>query len=63
MNLSYEVTHSELQDHFGKFGDIEHIEIPLRKGGKGQALGVAYISYQHTEGAISAYAQLDKTYF
>jgi len=45
MNLSYEVTHSELQDHFGKFGDIEHIEIPLRKGGKGQALGVAYISY------------------
>ena len=63
MNLSYEVCTVELQDLFGKFGDIVNIEIPLRKGGKGAALGIAYITFKETEGAISAFASLDKTFF
>lgn len=37
MNLSYQVTHDELKDQFGQYGDIENIEIPLRKGGGGEA--------------------------
>ena len=56
MNLSYTVTNEELGSEFEKFGEIQSIEIPLRKGGKGAALGIAYIQYKETEGAISAYA-------
>ena len=63
MNLSYQVTHEELQSLFGKFGDIENIEIPYRKGGKGVTLGIAYINFKDTEAAISSYASLDKSYF
>jgi len=63
MNLSYQVTNDELLSTFGKFGKIESIEIPLRKGGKGVALGIAYITYKEAEGAISAFASLDKSYF
>ena len=63
MNLSYTVTHDELKQHFGKFGDIDNIEIPLRKGGAGAPLGIAYISFRETEAAISAFASLDKTFY
>ena len=63
MNLSYQVTHDELKEYFGTYGDIENIEIPLRKGGGGVALGIAYIAFKDTEAAISAYAALDKSYF
>ena len=63
MNLSYEVTHDELKGLFGKFGEIENIEIPFRKGGKGTTLGISYVKFAETEGAITAFATLDKTYF
>jgi multiple RNA-binding domain-containing protein 1 len=63
MNLSYEVTHDELKALFGKFGEIENIEIPFRKGGKGTTLGISYVSFKETEGAITAFATLDKTYY
>ena len=46
-----------------QMSDIENIEIPLRKGGGGAALGIAYVSFKETEGAISAYATLDKSYY
>ena len=48
---------------FSKYGEVERIEIPLRKGGRGQALGIAYVTFKETEGAISCFATLDKTYF
>lgn len=48
---------------FGKFGPVENIEIPFRKGGKGQTMGIAYVTFKETEGAISAFASLDKQYF
>ena len=63
MNLSYEVTHEEVEGLFSKYGPIQSVEIPLRKFGKGAALGVAYINFEETEGAISAFATLDKTYW
>lgn len=63
MNLPFTVTHEELQELFGKFGEITKVEIPLRKGGKGAALGIAYITFKLTESAISAYAELDKQLF
>lgn len=63
MNLSYDVTHDELKEYFGKFGEIENVEIPLRKGGGGAALGISYITFRETEGAISAFATLDKSFF
>jgi multiple RNA-binding domain-containing protein 1 len=63
MNLSYEVTHDELKGLFGKFGEIENIEIPFRKGGKGTTLGISYVKFKETEGCITAFATLDKTYF
>ena len=63
MNLSYQVTKEELQDLFGKHGEIIDIEIPFRKHGKGVPLGIGFIRFATTEATISAFAQLDKTYF
>lgn len=63
MNLPYTVQNEELQTLFGKFGEIEKIEIPLRKGGQGQAMGIAFINFLEIEGAITAFANLDKEYY
>ena len=62
MNLSYSVNHDELNDLFGKYGKVENIEIPLGKWGRGP-LGIGFIKFETAEAAISAYAQLDKSYF
>lgn len=59
MNLSYEVTHDEMKDLFGPYGEIEDVEIPLRKFGGGIALGISFIRFKATEGAIAAFAALD----
>ena len=45
MNLSYEVTHEEMKELFGPFGEIEDVEIPLRKYGGGVALGISIIRF------------------
>jgi RNA recognition motif-containing protein len=57
------VTKEELSDAFGKFGKIIDIEIPFRKKGKGVPLGIGFIRYKTSEAAISAYAEMDKTFF
>ena len=49
MNLSYGVSHDELSQTFSRYGEIEDVEIPLRKGGRGHALGIAYISFKSVE--------------
>lgn len=59
MNLSYEVTHDEMKELFGPFGEIEDVEIPLRKYGGGVALGISFIRFKACEGAIAAFAGLD----
>ena len=63
MNLSYQVTKEELQELFGKYGEIDDIEIPFRKHGKGVPLGIGFVKFATSESAISAFAELDKTYF
>lgn len=63
MNLSYTVTKEELQDLFGKYGEIADIEIPFRKGGRGTPLGIGFVRFQESEHAISAFAELDKSYY
>ena len=52
MNLSYTVTKEELQDLFGKYGQIDDIEIPFRKGGRGTPLGLGFVKFQESEHAI-----------
>lgn len=63
MNLSYTVTKEELQETFGKYGEIQDIEIPFRKGGRGTPLGLGFIRYAESESAIQAFAEMDKSYF
>lgn len=63
MNLSYQVTKEELQELFGKYGEIVDIEIPFRKYGKGVPLGLGFIRFVTSESAIQAFAELDKSYF
>lgn len=63
MNLSYEVLYDELKDLFSKFGEVDRIEIPLLKGGRGQPNGTAYVTFMETESCISCFAELDKTFF
>ena len=60
MNLSYQVTKEELEELFGKFGEIVDVEIPFRKYGKGLPLGLGFVRYTTSEAAISAFAALDK---
>jgi RNA recognition motif-containing protein len=45
MNLSYTVTKEELQELFGKYGQIDDIEIPFRKGGRGTPLGLGFVKF------------------
>ena len=63
MNLSYQVTKEEVEELFGKYGEIVDIEIPFRKHGKGVPLGIGFVRFTTSEGAIQAFAELDKTYF
>ena len=61
MNLPFMITHDELRELFARFGEIEDTEIPMRKGGQG--FGFAFIRFKTVEAAVSAFAELDKTYF
>lgn len=63
MNLSYTVTKEELQDLFGKYGQIDDIEIPFRKGGRGAPLGLGFVRFAESEFAIQAFAELDQSYY
>jgi len=63
MNLSYQVTKEEVQELFGKYGEILDIEIPFRKHGKGVPLGIGFVRFATSEAAIQAFAELDKTIF
>lgn len=61
MNLPFAITHDELRETFSKYGEIEDIEIPLRRGGQG--FGFAFIRFATVEASVSAFAELDKTYY
>lgn len=57
------MTKDELNEAFGRFGKIVDVEIPFRKKGKGVPLGIGFVRYETSEAAISAYAEMDKTFF
>ena len=61
MNLPFTISHEELRELFSRFGEVQDSEIPLRRGGTG--FGFAFVRFSTVEGAVSAYAELDKTYF
>ncbi|TNV73771.1 hypothetical protein FGO68_gene13218 [Halteria grandinella] len=61
MNLPFIITHDELRELFSRYGEVEDIEIPLRRGGTG--FGFAFVRFATIEGAVTAFAELDKTYF
>lgn len=61
MNLAFDVQENDLLELLQPFGEVESVEIPLRKGGTGT--GYAFANFKDTEGAVSAFAQLDKTFF
>lgn len=60
MNLPFTVENEDLQNLFEKFGKIEEIEIPIKRG---QRTGYAFVKFEMSESAIAAYATVDKTYF
>lgn len=61
MNLPFIITHDELRELFSRYGEVEDIEVPLRRGGTG--FGFAFVRFATIEGAVTAFAELDKTYF
>ena len=61
MNLPFTIAPEELRELFAKFGEVEEVEVPLRKGGQG--FGFAFVRFKSAEGAVSAFAELDKTFY
>ncbi|EOD47853.1 putative pre-rrna processing protein [Neofusicoccum parvum UCRNP2] len=61
-NLSYEVSEDDLRGHFGSFGTLQEVHVPLdSKTGKGK--GFAYVLFENPEGAVRAYEELDGRIF
>jgi multiple RNA-binding domain-containing protein 1 len=61
MNLPFEITEEELREYFGRYGEIDEISIPLRRGGVGT--GFCFVRFMEPEAAANAYANLDKKIF
>lgn len=61
MNLPFKIAEEELRTYFGRYGEIDEISIPLRKGGIGT--GFAFVRFMEPEAAVNAYANLDKKIF
>lgn len=60
-NIDYAASESELETHFGKFGDIEMVNIPVDRY-TGRARGFGFITYKKVDDAIKA-MDLDGTDF
>ena len=58
VNLPFSITETELREYFGKYGEIEEVSLPLKKGGV--RTGFAFIRFVEPESAVNAYANLDK---
>ncbi|KAK3393771.1 hypothetical protein B0H63DRAFT_407062 [Podospora didyma] len=59
-NLSYTVTEDGLREHFGTFGELEEVNLPLDP--KGQSKGFAMVRFQDPSAALAAF-QTDGTTF
>ncbi|KAK6916042.1 RNA recognition motif domain [Dillenia turbinata] len=61
-NLPYTATEDELEQLFGKFGDISQVHIVVDKEMK-RSKGIAYVLYAIPESAARALEELDKSIF
>ncbi|GFZ43298.1 Multiple RNA-binding domain-containing protein 1 [Saitozyma sp. JCM 24511] len=61
-NLAFVTTSDELSSHFGRFGHIEEVHLPVSQT-TGEPLGTAFILFRDPQDALSAYNTLDKTTF
>lgn len=61
MNLPFEVQDDEIREYFGRYGEIDEISLPKRRGGMGT--GFCFVRFIEPEAAINAYANLDKKIF
>uniref|UniRef100_A0A7S3NY56 RRM domain-containing protein n=1 Tax=Euplotes crassus TaxID=5936 RepID=A0A7S3NY56_EUPCR len=61
MNLPFTILEEDLRETFGKYGEIDEISIPKRRGGLGT--GFCFIRFMEPESAVNAYANLDKKYY
>ncbi|RSH92710.1 Multiple RNA-binding domain-containing protein 1 [Saitozyma podzolica] len=61
-NLAFVTTAEELSSHFGRFGHIEEVHLPVSQT-TGEPLGTAFILFRDPQDALSAYNTLDKTTF
>ena len=61
MNLPFTISHDDLRETFGKYGEIEEVEVPLRRGGTG--FGFAFLRFATEESAVLAFASMDKKFY
>ncbi|KAI5667360.1 hypothetical protein M9H77_17213 [Catharanthus roseus] len=61
-NLPYTTTEEELEEHFGKYGNISQVHIVVDKDTK-QSKGIGYVLYALPESASWALAELDNSIF
>lgn len=61
-NLPYTTTEEELEEHFGKFGNVSQVHIVVDKDTK-MSRGIAYVLYDLPESALRALEELDNSIF
>ncbi|XAR56187.1 hypothetical protein NMG60_11036565 [Bertholletia excelsa] len=61
-NLPYTTTEDELEEHFGKFGNVTEVHLVVDKDTK-QSKGIAYVLYSLPESAARALEELDNSIF
>lgn len=61
-NLSYTCTVADLEDLFGKYGQLSEVHLPLDSYTK-KIKGFAFITFMFPEHAVKAFSELDKTPF
>ncbi|KDP32677.1 hypothetical protein JCGZ_13675 [Jatropha curcas] len=61
-NLPYTATEDELEEHFGKFGNVSQVHLVVDKDTK-RSKGIAYIHYTLPESAARALEKLDNSIF
>ncbi|KAF9064872.1 hypothetical protein BDP27DRAFT_1425381 [Rhodocollybia butyracea] len=61
-NLAFSCSDSELSTHFGQFGELSQVHIPVDPATK-QSKGLAYVTFAKGVNAVTAYKALDKTSF
>ena len=62
-NLSYEVTSTQLTEHFSPFGLLEKVELPRKGSDLTKNKGCAWVTFKSGEEAAAAIRETNKQYF